>query len=194
MTDPQATTARADSLRASLARNARFYMLQAGVMLLAGLFAVIYPYTTGPVDTEVIAWLLFLYAATLLVGLLLGKRMRGIVMQLLAMLTAAMAGFVILIQLTEAAGFAIILIGLFLLLEGLARLRQGLGLRPRTPWVALTIGGIVPLAASGFLLIFQDGVSGPQLAFAVGASLIASGVGLGTAAARARKEAAGSAA
>ncbi|MCT8158872.1 DUF308 domain-containing protein [Pseudoruegeria sp. SHC-113] len=174
---PKAET-RKDFLLAALASHSGFFTLQAVIMLAAGAFAAAYPLVAGPLDTTIIAWLLFLYAATLLVGLVLGKRMRGAVMQILTLLFALLAGFVILIQLVEAAGLSIYLIGLFLVAEGAARLRQGLGLRPEASWALLALGGVIPLTAGIFLIAQPAAVSGTTLGLLLGISLIASGLGL----------------
>lgn len=103
-------------------RHRRVHMVQTIIMGIAGLVALAYPLINLEGEALLLGWLMVANAVALLISLPFSWGLPNFWVRLLSVLTSALLGFFILIQLVEAAGLVIGMLVVFLGLEGLSQL------------------------------------------------------------------------
>jgi uncharacterized membrane protein HdeD (DUF308 family) len=155
------------------------YLVQSGLLVLAGLLALVFPAIFGAGVLVLIGWLLILGGIVQAIGLIGATQVPYFWLQLVSVVLGVVVGF-LLVSRPEAGLLAVaLLMVVFFMVEGISRIAFALMIRPMEDWHYVLISGIVGLLLAVVLGANIGSVSNWLLGLLLGMNLIASGAGTG---------------
>lgn len=141
-----------EALRETVERNTLLYVTEGALLAVIGLLAILYPLLPATSIAVALGWLLIVTA--LLQGIVLyGMRsMPHFAFQLLSVILALFIGILMLRDPSQARQTVILLLIIFLMLQGVSRLIFGLSIRPFRHWQWVSGSGVLGILLSLVLL------------------------------------------
>lgn len=168
-----------DAVRAAVRRFWLLYLGQAAILSLAGLTALIFPVFSTQALMLVLGWLLILSGAVQAGGLIFGRHTPDVWLQLISAILALLIGFLFLRNPEQSLVTFSLLIVVFFMIEGVARLVWAMTIRPLPGWLYVLLSGILGVALSIVLIINLETTAAWLLAVLVGIQLLGAGAALG---------------
>lgn len=168
-----------EAVRDSIRRRSLLYLIQGGLLALAGVLALIFPLIFGTGVLVLIGWLLVLSGLIQAVGLIGATKVPYFWLQLVSVALGIVVGF-LLISRPEAGLLAVgLLLVVYFMIEGVARLVFALMIRPMNDWLYLLGSGVVGIIVAMILATNLGTAAQFLLGTLVGVYLIANGGSLG---------------
>ncbi|OEO31907.1 hypothetical protein VW23_014045 [Devosia insulae DS-56] len=156
-------------------KYALVYIAEAILLIVAGLLAMLYPLLSGAAIAVPLGWLLIATAALQGVALFGTRQMPHSSMQLLSIVIALLVGMLLLRNPSQAREVITLLVIVFLMVQGVARLTFGFTIRPFENWLWVVLSGVLGIALSLLLIASLPEPPVWVIALFVGLELIGEG-------------------
>lgn len=171
----QAAEAYRAAMHQAVRKYALVYIAEAILLIVAGLLAMLYPLLSGAAIAVPLGWLLIATAALQGVALFGTRQMPHSSMQLLSIVIALLVGILLLRNPSQAREVITLLVIVFLMVQGVARLTFGFTIRPFENWWWVGLSGVLGIALSLLLLASLPEPPVWVIALFVGLELIGEG-------------------
>lgn len=167
------------AVRASIRRRRFLYFIQASVLMLAGVIALIYPLFTAVALISLLGWLLVVSGIFQGVSLIGARNVPHFWLQLISVALSLLIGFLIIGN--PGAGLIVIstLLIVFFAIEGIAKIMFSLTIRPLANWGLVLLSGVLALVLAFILWSYIPLGAAWLLSVFLGITLLAEGVALG---------------
>jgi uncharacterized membrane protein HdeD (DUF308 family) len=168
-----------EAVRDSIRRRSLLYLIQGGLLALAGVLALIFPIVFGTGVLVLIGWLLVLGGLVQGIGLIGAHKVPYFWLQFVSMALGIVVGF-LLITRPEAGLLAVaLLLVVYFMVEGVSRIVFALMIRPMDDWLWLCASGVVGIIVAMILAANLNTAGHWLLGSLVGVYLVAAGGALG---------------
>ena len=177
------------AVRDTIRKRSLLFLIQSGVMVLAGVLALIFPAFMSTGLLVLLGWLLILSGVVQLVSLIGATQVPYFWLQLITLALEMLVGY-LLVTRPEAGLVAVTFLMLVLfLVVGIARVVFALMIRPMQDWLWVLASGLVAIVCALVLFGSLPQAATWLLGFLLGVELIAVGAAQGLMAWRVRKAA-----
>jgi uncharacterized membrane protein HdeD (DUF308 family) len=181
-----AAEAMGEAMRQSVRRNAALFLLQGVLLVAAGVLALIYPLFSTLAIALFLGWILIFAGIAEAVTLIGGTKVPHFWLQLISAVLSVVVGFLIVRNPALGIGALVLLMIVYFLIGGLAKIVFSLWIRPLENWGWVLVSGIVGVLI-GVWLLANPGMSLLFLGIFIGINLIAEGTAIALMAWQVRK-------
>ena len=192
MSPDAAAQALSEAVRDTIHRHATLFLFQGVLMVLLGIVAVLHPWVATVAVTLFLGWLLVISGLVQAMTLIGGGKVPHFWLQLISAVLFVVVGFLFIRHLTVGVATLVLLMIVFFMVEGLAKIMLSLTVRPLRNWGWVLASGVLGVLIA-LWLVANPGMSVMFLGILFGVQLIAEGVAIGAIAWQARHRTAGSA-
>ena len=164
-----------DSVRTSVQKGSLRYLIQGGLMVLAGILAIVFPVISSEALIFAIGWLLIISGIVQAVGLISARSAPFAGLQAISVALSLLIGFLILRNPAVSLVTLSLLIVVFFMIEGVSRIIWALTIRPMAGWQWVLGSGVLGVVLSIALILSIDTAASWLVALLVGIQLIAVG-------------------
>ncbi len=176
-----------DAMRETVKRHSLWYLLQAGLMVVAGILALVYPLLSAVAVAVFLGWILILSGVVQGLGLIGAARVPHFWLQLVSVVLSVIIGLLFVLNPTVAVEVLILLLIVFFMVEGISKVIFSLTVRPLPNWYWVCASGLLGIVLS-IVLLLNPSMDLWVLGLFVGLQLIGIGVSLGAMAWTVRKQ------
>lgn len=171
----QASGVLREAVRDTIRKRSLLFLIQGGVMVVAGVLALLYPLLASTGFVLVLGWLLIISGIVQAASLIGATQVPYFWLQLVTVALEVVVGY-LLVSNPEAGVVAVTFLMLVLfLVGGMARVVFALMIRPMADWVWMLAGGIVSIFCAAVLIASLPQAAGWLLGLLLGIHLIAAG-------------------
>lgn len=168
-----------EAVRDGMRRRSMLFLIQGGLLAVAGCLALIFPVIFGAGVLVLIGWLLVLSGVVQGIGLIGSSKVPYFWLQLVSVVLGMVVGF-LLISRPEAGLLAVaLLLVVYFMIEAVSRIVFALMIRPMNDWLYLLGSGVVGIVVAVILAANLGSAGHWLLGSLVGVYLIAAGGSLG---------------
>jgi uncharacterized membrane protein HdeD (DUF308 family) len=164
-----------DSVRTSVRKGSLRYLVQGGLLVLAGVLAIVFPVISSEALILAIGWLLVISGIVQAVGLISARSAPFAGLQAVSVALSLIIGFLILRYPAVSLVTLSLLVVVFFMIEGVSKIVWALTIRPLAGWQYVLGSGILGVVLSIILILSIDTAASWLLALLVGVQLIAVG-------------------
>jgi len=190
MPEPMSLDAASDAMREAMRETVRrhswLFVIQGVVMAIAGVIALIYPLFSTVAVAIFLGWMLIFSGVAHAITLIGGSKAPHFWLQLISAALSVIVGFMFLRNPAAGVGTLVLLMVVFFLVEGIAKVVFALTVRPLANWGWVLASGVLGVLIA-IWLIANPGMSLLFLGIFIGVQLIAEGVAIGWMAWQVRK-------
>lgn len=168
-----------DAVRQAIERQSFWYLAQAGLMIVGGILALIFPMFSSLSVVFMLGWLLIFSGIVQGVSLIGARHAPHFWMQLVSVVLAMLVGFLFLTRPGEGLITLTLLLIMFFMVEGIAKISFSLMIRPLPNWGWVTASGVLGVLLSGYLLLNAQLTAMWLIGLLLGINLISQGAALG---------------
>lgn len=179
-----------NAMRDTVRQNSTLYLVQAAVLIIAGMAAIIFPAISSAVFVILLGWLLIISGVVQAVGLIGSTKVPNFWLQLISVVLAIWVGVLLLRHVGEGMVVITLLLIIFLMIDGVSKIVFALTVRPMTNWGWVLASGVLGVVLSLFLWASMPVTALWLIGLILGIQLISVGVAIGSLAWTLRKEAA----
>lgn len=163
------------AVRDTIRKRSLLFLIQGGLMVVAGLLALLFPLIASTGFVVVLGWLLIISGIVQAVSLIGATQVPYFWLQLVTVALEMIVGF-LLVSNPEAGVVAVTFLMLVLfLVGGMARLVFSLMIRPMPDWGWMLLGGIISIFCAAVLIASLPEAAAWLLGLLLGIHLIAAG-------------------
>ena len=178
-----------EATREVVRKYSTWYLIQGVLMVLAGIVALIYPFVSTVALVVVLGWLLILSGIVQGISLIGAQNVPNFWLQLVSVVLSIIVGVLFLRRPGEAVVTLTLLLIVFFMVEGFAKLLFSLTIRPLPNWGWVFASGIIGILLSIYLLTNLTTTAVWLLGVLLGIQLICEGVALSSLAWQVRRSA-----
>ena len=178
-----------EATREVVRRYSTWYLIQGVLMVLAGIVALIYPFVSTVALVLVLGWLLILSGIVQGISLIGAQNVPNFWLQMVSVVLSIIVGVLFLRRPGEAVVTLTLLLIVFFMVEGFAKLLFALTIRPLPNWGWVFASGIIGILLSFYLLANVTTAAVWLLGVLLGILLIFEGVALSSLAWQVRRSA-----
>jgi uncharacterized membrane protein HdeD (DUF308 family) len=167
-----------EATREVVRRYSTWYLIQGLLMVLAGIVALVYPFVSTVALVLVLGWLLILSGVVQGISLIGAQNVPNFWLQLVSVVLSIIVGVLFLRRPGEAVVTLTLLLIVFFMVEGFAKLLFSLTIRPLPNWGWVFASGIVGILLSFYLLANLTTTAVWLLGVLLGIQLVFEGVAL----------------
>jgi len=167
-----------EATREVVRRYSTWYLIQGVLMVLAGIVALIYPFVSTVALVVVLGWLLILSGIVQGISLIGAQNVPNFWLQLVSVVLSVIVGVLFLRRPGEAVVTLTLLLIVFFMVEGFAKLLFSLTIRPLLNWGWVFASGIIGILLSFYLLANLTTTAVWLLGVLLGIQLICEGMAL----------------
>lgn len=168
-----------DAVRGAVKRHALFYLIQASLMVVAGIVALVFPLIASQIITLVLGWLLVASGVIQVISLVSARHTPDLWLQVISAVLALLIGFLILRFPSQTLVTFSLLIVVFFMIDGLARIVWSLTIRPLAGWYWVLLAGTLSIVLSIVLVLNIETAAPWLLSLLVGLHLLGIGTAIG---------------
>jgi len=173
----EAHAATRNAMRDAIAKHRILFLIQAVFMVIAGAVAIVYPLFTTLALSLFLGWVLIASGIIQAIGLFAAGRAPNFWLSLISAALAIVVGVILLRNPALAVGTLALLLVVYFIVEGVAKIAFSLTVRPLANWGLVLLSGILGLAI-GIFLMFNPALTLWVLGLLVGVHLLAEGLAL----------------
>lgn len=173
----QAADAMRTAMRQTVHRHSWLFLIQGVVMIVAGVLALIYPLVSTVAVAVFLGWMLIFAGIAQGVTLIGGTKVPYFWLQLISAILAVIVGFLFLRNPEAGVGTLVMLMIIYFLLGGVAKIVFALTIRPMENWGWVLASGILGVVISLWLLANPE-MSLLFLGIFIGVQLLAEGIAI----------------
>jgi len=182
-----AAAAMRDAMRHTVRRLSLLFLIQGVLMVIAGIVALIYPLFTTVAVALLLGWMLIISGIAQAVTLVGGSNAPHFWLQIISAVLSVVVGFLFIRNPAASVATFVVLMIVFFLVEGLAKIVFSLTVRPLANWGWVLASGVLGILIAVWLLM-NPGMSLLFLGIFIGVQLIAEGVAIARMAWSVRRE------
>lgn len=167
------------AVRASVRKHRVLYLVQAALLMIGGTIALFLPILSSVTLVVVLGWLLILGGIVQGISLVGAQDVPHFWLQLISAVLGFVVGLLILRSPGEGLLAITLLLIVFLMIEGIAKVVFALTIRPLTNWGWILASGALGIALAAILWSSLPGTAAWLLGVLFGANLLAQGAALG---------------
>ncbi len=180
-----ASSAMREALQQTVRKNSLLFLVQAALMIVAGLAAFIYPLLSSVALAVFLGWMLIFAGIVQVISLIGATKVPHFWLQLVSAVLAVIIGFLFVRNPGAAVGTLALLLIVFFMVEGMSKVVFSLTVRPLANWGWVLASGVLGVLIALYLLS-NPTLSLVMLGLFIGVQLISEGVAIGSMAWRAR--------
>ena len=166
------------TVRATVGRHAALLLLQAVLMIVAGVFAFLYPLLSSLAVSYFLGWILIVSGIVQALALVAAARVPHFWLQLVSAVLAVVTGLIFVRNPGLAVATLALLLVVWFMVEGIAKIALALTVRPLANWGWVLASGILGVLIALFLIMYPL-LSLLALGFFIGFQLVAEGLAIG---------------
>ncbi len=167
------------AMRETVRRHRFLYLVQAALMVLGGVLAILSPVFASAAFVWLLGWILILNGVVQGIGLLGAMNHPSFWLQLIPAVLGIVVGVLLLSNLGQAMVVISVLLVVFLMIEGIAKVVFALSIRPLENWSWVLASGLMGLVLSVILFASMPVTALWLIGLMLGIGLIAEGAALG---------------
>jgi len=140
-----------EAMRDAVRRHSFWYLAQGALMVVAGVFALIYPVLSSVAAVFFLGWLLIVGGILQGIGLIGARNVPHFWLQLVSVVLFIVVGLLFLRNPGESLLTLTLLLIVFFMVEGISKVIFALTIRPLTNWGWVLASGIVSIVLSVYL-------------------------------------------
>ncbi len=179
-----------EAMRQTVKRHSLWYLIQGGLMVLAGMVALVYPVFSSLAVVGLLGWLLIISGLVQGISLIGARNVPHFWLQLLSVVLSVIIGLMFLRNPGEGLFTLTMLLIVFFMVEGISKVIFSLTIRPFQNWAWVLASGLIGIVVALFLWSRLPVTAVWLLGFLLGLLLISEGAALGYLAWQVRKTAA----
>lgn len=168
-----------EAIREAIGRQSLWYLIQAGLMVLGGVMALIFPFLSLLSVVFLLGWLLIFSGVAQGLSLIGARHAPHFWMQLISVVLAILVGFLFLTRPGEGVLTLTLFLIVFFMIEGAAKISFSLMVRPLPNWGWVMASGALGVLLSAYLLFNAQQSAMWLLGVLLGINLISQGLALG---------------
>lgn len=173
-----AAAAMREAMRETVKRYSLWYLIQGILMVIAGALALIYPLLASVAMVFLLAWVLIISGVVQGIGLIGARAVPHFWLQLISVALSVIVGLLLLRQPQGGLLLFTVLLLVYFLVEGMAKVIFALSIRPFPNWGWVLASGLVGLALAAYLFANLTEVSEWVLGFLLGIQLLVEGAAI----------------
>ena len=173
-----AAAAMREAMRETVKRYSLWYLIQGILMVIAGALALIYPLLASVAMVFLLAWVLIISGVVQGIGLIGARAVPHFWLQLISVALSVIVGLLLLRQPQGGLLLFTVLLLVYFLVEGMAKVIFALSIRPFPNWGWVLASGLVGLALARYLFANLTEVSEWVLGFLLGIQLLVEGAAI----------------
>jgi uncharacterized membrane protein HdeD (DUF308 family) len=177
MTDSVGTALAEGHVRETVRRHSFLFVLQGILMVIAGVVAFVYPLVTTLAVALFLGWVLIVSGVVQAITLLAGTRVPHFWLQLLSTVLWVITGLLFVRNPGVAVGTLALLMVIFFMVEGVAKIVLAMTVRPLRNWGLVLVSGLIGVALSLYL-IANPALTLVVLGLFIGIQLISEGIAI----------------
>ncbi len=178
MTINEASAAMREALRETVKKHSSLFLLQAALMILAGIMAFAYPLLSSAALAVFLGWMLIFFGVSQIISLIGASQIPHFWLQLISAALAMLTGFLFVRNPGVAVGTMSLLMIVFFMVEGVSKIVFSLTVRPFPNWGWLLASGLLGVLIAVYLLS-NPSLSIVVLGLLIGVQLVSEGAALG---------------
>ncbi len=181
-----ASSAMRKALQETVRKNSLLFLVQAALMVVAGLVAFVYPLYSSVALASFLGWMLIFAGVVQVISLIGATKVPHFWLQLVSAVLSVIIGFLFVRNPDVAVGTLSLLLIVFFMVEGMSKVVFSLTVRPLANWGWVLASGVLGVLIALYLLS-NPSLSLVMLGLFIGMQLISEGVAIGSMAWQARK-------
>lgn len=173
-----AAAAMREAMRETVKRYSLWYLLQGILMVAVGVLALIYPVIASVGVVFLLAWILILSGIVQGIGLIGARQVPHFWLQLISVVLSIVVGLLLLRHPESGLLVFSVLLIVYFMVEGMAKVIFALTIRPFPNWGWLLAAGLVSIALAVYLWANLTVISEWILGFLLGIQLLVEGAAL----------------
>lgn len=137
-----------EAMRQTIKRHSLWYLIQGGVMVLAGAFAFAYPIFPSSAAPALLGWLLIISGVVQGTSLIGARNVPHFWLQLLSIIIALIIGLMFLRNPGQGLFTLTMLLIVYFMTEGIAKVILALTIRPFPNWHWVLVSGLIGIVAA----------------------------------------------
>ncbi len=174
----EASRALREATRETVRKHSWWYLLQGGLMVLAGILALVFPLLSAVAVAVFLGWILIISGVVQGFGLIGAARVPHFWLQLVSVVLSVIIGLLFVLNPAVAVEVLILLLIVFFMVEGISKVIFSLTVRPLPHWYWVLASGLLGIVLS-IVLLLNPTMALWVLGLFVGLQLIGEGVSLG---------------
>lgn len=176
-----------EAMRETVKRQSLWYLIQGGLMVLAGILALVYPLLSSVAVVFLLGWLLIISGVVQGISLIGARNVPHFWLQLLSVVLSVVIGLLFLRDPKQALVTLTMLLIVFFMVEGISKVVFSLTIRPFPNWGWILGSGLIGILAAVYLWSSLPVTAVWLLGLLLGFLLISEGAALGYLAWQVRK-------
>ncbi len=172
----------------AIRRNTTLFLVQAALMIAAGVVALVYPLLSTIAVTLILGWMLIFSGVIQAITVIANRRLPHFWLQFISAVLSIVVGLIFVRNPGVAVATLALLLVIFFFVEGVAKVVLALSIRPLPNWGWVLASGIIGILIGGWLLM-NPALSILVLGLFIGIQLISEGIAIGWMALSLRKAA-----
>jgi len=168
-----------DAMRETVKRHSFWYLLQGGLMVLAGILALVYPVASSFAVVSLLGWLLIISGIVQGISLLDARKLPHFWLQLVSVALSVIVGVLLIRHRGEGLLVLTLLLLVYFMIEGFSKVIFALTIRPFPHWGWVLASGLVGILAALYLWVSLPVTAIWLLGVLLGIQLICEGAALG---------------
>jgi uncharacterized membrane protein HdeD (DUF308 family) len=165
-------------VRETVRRNTGLFLLQAVLMVVAGVVAFVYPLLSSLAVTLFLGWMLIISGIVQAVTLIATAKVPHFWLQVVSAVLSIITGVLFVRNPGLAVSTLALLLVIFFMVEGIAKVVLALTVRPLPNWAWILVSGAIGIAISIYLLM-NPALTLIALGLFIGIMLISEGLAIG---------------
>ena len=168
-----------EAMRETVRRHSLWYLLQGGLMVLAGILALVYPVASSFAVVLLLGWLLIISGIVQGISLLDARNLPHFWLQLVSVILSVMVGLLLIRHRGEGLLVLTLLLLVYFMIEGISKIIFSLTIRPFPNWGWVFASGVVGILLALYLWASLPVTAIWLLGVLLGIHLICEGAALG---------------
>lgn len=168
-----------EALRQTVKRHSLWYLVQSGLMILAGILALIYPVISSVAAVAFLGWLLIITGVAQALSLISARSVPYFWLQLVSVALFIVVGTLFLRNPGESLLTLTLLLIVFFMVEGISKIIFSLTIRPLPNWGWVLLSGVVGILLAMVLWASMPLTAVWLLGMMLGIGLVSEGAALG---------------
>src|SRR5262249_37606604 len=137
-----------EAMRQTVKRYSLWYLIQGVLLVVAGIFAIIYPFVSSVAVIVLLGWLLIISGVLQAFSLIGARHVPHFWLQLISFILAVLIGFLFLRDPEQGLLTVALLLIVFFMIEGLSKVVFALTIRPFPNWGWVLASGVMGIVLS----------------------------------------------
>src|SRR5690348_11958552 len=168
-----------DAMRETVRRHSLWYLVQAALMILGGILALVYPVISSVAVIRVLGWILIINGIVQGFSLIGARQVPHFWLQLISLVLSMLVGVLILRNTGDSLLALTLLLIVFFMVEGISKVIFSLTIRPFPNWGWVLASGLVAIGLAFILWGSLPVTALWLLGVFIGIQLICEGAALG---------------